>query len=238
MEHLSLGRVEDEGWFGLVCGVWVLLVFAIVFGVVLNVPSAGESGTIYIRADGSIDPPTAPIFTTDNVTCTFKDNIYDSIVVERSNIVVDGAGHTVQGLGSGNGFELSNNVTIRNTNIRGFSWGLYLRSSYSTILGNNIKDNGGGVYLGYGLENNTIPGNKITNSSDVGVYVEYSCYNNTISGDNITNNGADISSSTAFNNNIVSGNNLANNGVGVDLYSASGNIFFGNNITNHSFWGG
>jgi len=34
----------------------------------LNIETVKASGTIYIRADGSIDPPTANITTTDNVT--------------------------------------------------------------------------------------------------------------------------------------------------------------------------
>jgi len=33
-----------------------------------NIQPVKASGSIYIRADGSIDPPTAPIFTMDNVT--------------------------------------------------------------------------------------------------------------------------------------------------------------------------
>lgn len=60
-----------------------------------------EGGTIYIRADGSIDPPTAPISTIDNVTYTLTSNINDSIVIERDNIVCDGAGQTVQGTNVG-----------------------------------------------------------------------------------------------------------------------------------------
>ena len=42
-------------------------------------PVKAEGGTIYIRADGSIDPPTAPILR-DGDIYTFTDNIYDSIV--------------------------------------------------------------------------------------------------------------------------------------------------------------
>jgi hypothetical protein len=34
-----------------------------------------DGGTIYIRADGSIDPPTIPISTVDNVTYTLTGNI-------------------------------------------------------------------------------------------------------------------------------------------------------------------
>jgi len=51
--------------------------------------------TIYIRADGSVDPPTAPISTVDNITYRLTDNIVgdvpdksNAIVVERDNIVV------------------------------------------------------------------------------------------------------------------------------------------------------
>jgi len=35
--------------------------------VAFNIERAKASGTIYIRTDGSIDPPTAPISTVDNV---------------------------------------------------------------------------------------------------------------------------------------------------------------------------
>ena len=54
------------------------------------------SGTIYIRADGSIEPITAYITSTDNFTYTFTGNNYDSLEIERDNIIVDGAGFTRQ----------------------------------------------------------------------------------------------------------------------------------------------
>ena len=44
-----------------------------------NVKPAEAIGTIYIRADGSIDPVTAPISSSDNVTYIFTENIYDTI---------------------------------------------------------------------------------------------------------------------------------------------------------------
>lgn len=88
--------------------------------------SVKASGTVYIRADGSIDPPTAPISTADNITYVFLTNMDDSIVVERDNIIIDGEGYTVQGSGSGNGFYWSgiSNVTVKNTNIKGFFYGI------------------------------------------------------------------------------------------------------------------
>ncbi len=71
---------------------------------VFNIQPVKASGTTYIRTDSSIDPPTAPISTTDNIAYTLTANITsdadaDGIVIERDNIVVDGANHTLQGIG-------------------------------------------------------------------------------------------------------------------------------------------
>jgi parallel beta-helix repeat protein len=131
----------------------------------LKIMPVGAVGTIYIRADGSIDPPTANITTFDNITYTFTDSIYDSIVVERDNIVVDGGGYTVQGTGSGIGLSLSgrNNVTIKSMTISAFYSGIELSSSSSSsISGNNITANN---VCGIGLYSSS--GNKLFHNSFV-----------------------------------------------------------------------
>ncbi len=54
---------------------------------------------IHIRANGSIDPADAPIQREgDNYTLT--EDIHGSIVVERDNVVVDGAGYALRGPGA------------------------------------------------------------------------------------------------------------------------------------------
>ena len=114
-----------------------------------NIRSVKASGTIYIRADGSIDPPDVPISTVDNVTYILTGNIYDSIVVERDNIVVEGASHEVQGTGVGLGIYLDGRggVTIRNATISNFEYGMWLNcSSNNNIAENNITANGGGAW--------------------------------------------------------------------------------------------
>jgi len=113
-----------------------------------NIQLVKASGTIYIKADGSIDPPTANITTVDNITYTFTDNNYDSIVVERDNIVINGAGYTLQGTGSGTGTNLAgrSNVTIKNMMIKAFDTGIWLyESSNNSISGNIIKNNGNSI---------------------------------------------------------------------------------------------
>ena len=89
-----------------VSGIMMTLLFIGMFSLAIGVKPAKSTwtgGTIYIRADGSIDPPDAPIITYDNVTYTLTDNITssaDGIVVERDNIILDGGGYTVQGVGA------------------------------------------------------------------------------------------------------------------------------------------
>jgi parallel beta-helix repeat protein len=133
----------------IISGITITLLLTIMLELTCNIHPVGASKTIYIRPDGSIDPPTAPIGTIDNNTYTFTGDIFDSIVVERSNIIVDGNGYMLQGNGSGIGFHLSgiNNVTIMRTNVRGFLTGVYLNSSSNTIVGNDILNNYYGVWL-------------------------------------------------------------------------------------------
>jgi len=126
---------------------------------------------IYIRADGSVDPPDAPISSTDNITYTFAANINDSIVVKRDNIVIDGDGYTLQGDGTGAGISLSSrsNVTITKIKIRGFNYGILLYdSSNNSIIGNNITaNNNEGIFLQWSSSNSIYHNNFINNTDQV-----------------------------------------------------------------------
>jgi len=154
-----------------------ILLLANTLAFAFNTQNVKASGTIYIRADGSIDPPTAPISSFDNITYTLTDNIVgevpilsSAIVVERDSIVVDGASYTIQGTGAGysKGICLSgrSNITIKNTQIKVFYYGIYVdSSSNNSISGNNITSNGHGIYFYSPSNYNTISGNNITNNN-------------------------------------------------------------------------
>ncbi|MFW9832351.1 MAG: right-handed parallel beta-helix repeat-containing protein, partial [Candidatus Thorarchaeota archaeon] len=141
-----------------------------------NVQPVIASGTIYIRADGSIEG-TTQIFTADNITYTFTGNIYDSIVVERDNITLDGQRYLLQGSGSGWGITLSgrSNVTLRDIEINMFNDGIRLtNSSDNTISGNTITYTMDfGVLITSSSNNNTVSGNTIAESYD-GIVLAYS----------------------------------------------------------------
>jgi parallel beta-helix repeat protein len=238
----------------------LMIVLINILGVAVKIERIEAGGTIYIKADGAVDPPTAPILNVGNVHYTLTADISDSIVVERDNIVIDGAGYTIERVGEGNsieskgkvrmnlvprpeimpdgetvpGIDLSrrNNVTIEDTNIEGFDVGIYLyRSSSNVISGNNITDNWCGVMLEESSENNSIHGNNLTNN-DSSIELRWSCNYNVISGNNVTNGGSGIWVSGSCNFNSVSGNHIANNNAtGLDLYVSSNNDISGNNIT-------
>ena len=224
----------------------LMLLLTGILALAFNIKPVTASGTIYIRADGSIDPPTAPISSVDNVTYTFTNNINDSIVVERNNIVVDGAGYIVQGTGASDskGISLSgrSNVTIKNTNTRNFYYGIWLygSSNYNSISGNTISNNsagdGGGARTGiylYSSSNNNISGNEITNNWIGIILMEYSNFNS-VSGNNLTNNELGLENGWDSSDNSISGNSIVDNrDVGIRFYGrSSNNVVSGNLFAN------
>ncbi len=244
-----------------VSGIMVVPLFLGMLTLAFSIQPVKTSGTIYIRADGSVDPPGAPISTVDNITYTFTADIYDSIVVERDDITVDGSGYTVEGPAAGWGICLSGreNVTIRNMEIKLFSYGVYLySSSYNTICGNditanfnsgvllesssnnnlhgnNIADNGGGIYL-Y-ASGATIYRNNITNNGGGITAVFYSTLGN-ISENNITTNSGDGIRlvDTCYASSIYGNNITTNSGDGVHLFASGCGSMHGNNIVDND-WG-
>jgi parallel beta-helix repeat protein len=195
------------------------------------------SGTIYIRADGTLDPSTAPILNVGNVYYKFTADIYESIVVERGNIVVDGASYTVQGTGSGVGILVSNvdNVTVKNVIIKNFDEGIRLWcSSNNKIMSNKFGNVKEGVYIKYS-SNNIIAENIVQNAQreGFGIYVVFST-NNKITGNTITGTGAGIclgqrGINVDCSNHNVTGNYLLNNFQGI-LSGADNTVIAKNNI--------
>jgi parallel beta-helix repeat protein len=163
-----------------------LLVLLIILTVSLlsaiEVQSVEASGTIYISADGGIDPRDAPISTIDNVTYTLTGNItgdYGSaLFVERDNIVVDGSAHTIDGVSEyGIGIWLNgrNNVTIRNVNITNFRTGIHLESCSLISINTNTIENcfESGIWL-YSCSLISIYGNILARNIWEGIWVDSS----------------------------------------------------------------
>ena len=173
----------------------------------LIVTANNAAMAVIIRANGTVDPLTAPINRNGSIY-TLTANIFndgDGIIIERDNVTLDGGGYALQGTGSGVGVFLlgRSNVTIRNllvesrlygisldhsTNIRilecsteGGKFGIWLsESSNNSIVGNNIIHNYYGVSLLSYSNNNTIVQNQITENTGTygaGVYLYISSDN-------------------------------------------------------------
>jgi parallel beta-helix repeat protein len=190
----------------LICGISTMLV---------NIPPVKAAGTVYIRSDGSIDPPGTPI-QQDGNTYTLLSDISASIIVEKSNIIIDGAGHTLQGSGADNGMDLSSltGITVKNTIISAFDYGIYVASSNQiTVSGNTLIGNNGGIWLKEST-NNLVKGNLIKANLLDGIYL-WSSSNNTISQNNVESNTYGVSPYYGSSNRIYH-NNFVSNTVSVN----------------------
>ncbi len=135
-------------------------------------------GSVYINPDGSVTG-TSNIQRNGNLY-TLTGNISGGIQVQKSGIIIDGAGYTVKGNGTGRGIDLTNgvgqdpsrsiisNVTLKNLRIEGFDSGiLTLGGGNHTFFNNYIANcNGACIDLGGSSYNNitycTIVGTSIS----------------------------------------------------------------------------
>jgi hypothetical protein len=62
----------------------LFLLLASTLSLMVNIQSVRAIEEVYIRADGSVYPPTVPIATTDNITYTLTDDINGSIVTRET----------------------------------------------------------------------------------------------------------------------------------------------------------
>ena len=151
---------------------------------------------ISIESDGSITPADVPIRQAGNVY-SFGGNLTDYVInVQIDNIVIDGAGYTLQktrpAYGSKNGIALTDrtNVTIRNLEICGFDNGVFISESTNcNVSGNSFLNNGYGVVLADHATSNYISGNNFISG---GVSISYST-NNVLRDNSMGGNGPHFS---------------------------------------------
>jgi len=203
----------------------ILVTSALVLAVKIETVKA--DGTIYINADGSVTPSTAPIATSDNVTYSFTADINGSIQVNRTNTIIDGVGHT---LADGVLTLQADNITVCDMNIVGWDEAIAVDSSFNVIRNNTITATNTSQY--------TFP---------LGIFLagDIPSPSGTIGLSQITQNiiencaayGGGIGIEVYSGQNEIFGNELFNDGTGlmlpVDL--ANGNRIFENNITGNDY---
>ncbi len=226
----------------------------------VNIHLVEANGAIHIRADGSIDPPTAPIHR-DGDLYTLTGNITsdsDGIVIERNDMTLDGADYTIQGNNTERGISLYEriNITIKNVQIKGFRYGIYIsESSKITLRNNSITDNTYNFRL-YGdtlsaLINdvdtsNTVDGKPIyywvnetdrTVPSDAGYVALVNCTGITVENLNLTKNGEGVLLAYSRNSTIANNNITSNYRDIVRLVESSNNTISDNHAVKSGFVG-
>jgi len=168
--------------------VTLLLIFSFMLVSVSEIGIVKAQSTIYITVDGTVEG-TDKIQRDENVY-TFTDNINDSIAVEKDDVVIDGAGYSLQGNGSRFGIDISerSNVIVKNMQIDNFHYGIYIENSLNIfVTGNSITNNTYGIDLVSSSKNNSISRNYIASNEVFGIRL-YGCPENDILENNITNN--------------------------------------------------
>jgi hypothetical protein len=222
----------------------LLLILSVVLGSIFQIGVVKAEGIIYIRADGSIDPSTAPIQRNEEVY-TLVDNIEGYVILERNNTVFDGAGYTIGGISGppvvwteDKGWHNNSTIYITIVNAVVNGGGITFVMSSNSTIANNTLNGGRGISWGNG-KGNIVYGNRITNSNSTGIYVGNT--NNTIIGNYIIGtNGTAISLSMSSYNNTITGNQIENNKVGISTSSVISqggtrdNSIYNNNFINNT----
>lgn len=142
-----------------------------IFVIQFEARKVAADNVIFIRADGQIDPQTAPIERNGDLY-TLINNILSSrsgIIIERSNMTLNGANHIIQGanLSDSGGIYIYNsfNVTIKNVTLKGFDYGImFSNSSNNHIIENSIEANNYGICLNNSSYNHFFHNNFLYNS--------------------------------------------------------------------------
>jgi parallel beta-helix repeat protein len=212
------------------CGMLVAILSVSMCIYALDIPRVGATGTIYIRSDGTVDPPTAPIQREGEVYVVTREihDEYSGITIERNSIILDGAGFPLYSFSTT--MSERTNVTVTNLNLTYYGSICLNNSSNNTLAGNVMSVNGGGILLD-NSSNNNVTGNVIGSTWGQGIVLQNSTHNI------ISNNRFDIGSrggpgirlDASFHNNITL--NEAGGGVGLELTGSSDNYIFGNTIS-------
>ena len=244
---------------------WLILIILIAFFLSSNIQQVkGDwswDGTIYIKNNGLVEPSDAPISTVDESNYELNDDIVGNslvgiktvIVIEKSDITIDGNGHSIKFTSQwSEGYPIGisiagegTNVTIRNFEIRGFMFGIKSDTNEFQIVDckitdNIFADNNYGIFLGNSGHDNKIMWNQISNNL-AGINIQWSWHNHVCNNTIMNNaNGIELGTNSSYNeiidNRIENNGWIFDNGCGVELSGqpwARNNIFYHNDFINN-----
>jgi parallel beta-helix repeat protein len=171
-----------------------------------------RESTIFLSSSGWSNPAVGT-WDAGTQTGTLTTDVYETIQIDGSGITLEGNGHTVSGSGTGYGVYhhlYRAGVTIKNLNVQGFSYGMYLTGSgNNTLIGNTATSNEYGIYVIRG--EGTLTGNTASNN-EYGIYLRYpggyTLRSNTMAGNSRNFHVYVESSASQFDNDIDTSNTV------------------------------
>ncbi|PVX23648.1 MAG: hypothetical protein CW691_10035 [Candidatus Bathyarchaeum sp.] len=219
---------------------------------------------ITLREDGTIEPQDAPIQRDGDVYTLIDDVVNRTVRVERDNVVIDGAGHSIQGFitnarYAADGIVLQDisNVTLMNMEVTQFWSGVSVTScSDITITGTNVTDIGSKAIMFDSCNSIVVSDNTVDN---VAVAIEIGnltgrseTVNSMVARNSITNAAQGITMDSSFS--TITENSVGNiylqigargnqttisknrlvNGISGIMITGSNYSVYGNSVTNFS----
>jgi len=186
--------------------------------------ASAQSINVSITADGTIYPSTAPVKRFGDLYILTGDT--GQIFVGKSNITLDGSGHTIQGAAFNSqtsnigGISLTGvqNVTVRGFSIKDCEFGIALDNCSNVIIScNNIS----------------VICHPITQNMYAAAIFMWHSNHNVITGNRLENNEYGIAVGEYCVDNVFVGNTVSDSTKeGVTLLESSGNTFYHNNFDN------
>lgn len=222
----------------------LLLILSVLLVSLSQIGIVKAESTIFIDVDGNVVPNTAPIHRIGSVY--FLTGDIERIVVDRSNIILDGNGYRMTTTLSSSAIFIRNvnNVTVRNHIIKDCGVGIMVdRSSNITVSNNTIIGTSvifpelqptGGIYL-WKVNSSVITKNQLTNNYNA-ISIGYDSMYNTVIGNNITNNNYGMVFWESSKNKIFH-NNFNNNTIVVfDRETTSINVWDDDYLSGGNYW--
>ncbi len=175
--------------------------------------------TVHIWSDGSVEPSTAPIQRNGDIY-TFTGNFSSQLIVEKSDVLIDGNGfqfigdrnRNVGNRGTAVYVKGLTNITVRGTGISDYRYGIYFEnSSYNIIENNKLSNVGDGIVFDHWSSGNSITRNNLTAISYNAMFLGNTSYN-VIAENTVTNSGKILDSYNTSYNQII--NNRLSKGPG------------------------
>jgi parallel beta-helix repeat protein len=229
------------------------------------IPWVWHNSGIVIKADGSVNPSSAPIEIAGDIYRLTGD-VFSGIAIRKNGTVLDGNGHRVYGpyYGTGVVFENVNAATVKDLSLNYFQHGIYLENSNGTRLEGNVLRNCGiqvtaGSFGTQIVDNNVTGDIRVDFGRDDVILRNYASSISVSWSTNITiggNNIADATRSDArlnagnysegiyidnCNNTVVSGNSVQRKNVGLDIWESTNLTVSGNSLSDNQvgfkLWG-